>query len=36
MTEFQCCMIYIAFENALVQLQVKTGRKMAWKCFRIM
>jgi len=36
MTEFKCCMSYIAFGNVLVILQVKTGRKMAWKCFRIM
>jgi len=29
MTEYKCCTTNIAFGNALDELQVKTGRKMA-------
>jgi len=28
MTEYKCCMSCIAFVNALVELQIKTDRKM--------
>ena len=30
MTEYKCCTTSIAFGNAMVKLQVKTGRKMTW------
>jgi len=30
MTEYKCCTTSIVSRNAMVELQVKTGRKMAW------